>query len=140
MPALDLEADEERQEVQEDEEGVIEDDDLEPLPPGRRQRTSETRKERDSSSPAVGGKQVQERVVLAHRGQSGVIPSLEASRDSNHRGSGSGALGGTPVQRRVTSSLGRRSRDNLSSEASRDSAPRDKRSRMETAQAAEVPS
>ena len=109
---------------------MIEDDNLEPLPPGRRQRTSGTCKKRDSSSPAVGGKQVQERVVSANGGQSGVILSSEAS----------GVLGGTPVQRRVTSSLGRRSRDKISSEASRDSAPRDKRSRTETAQAAEVPS
>ena len=140
VPALDLEADEEWQEVQEDEEGVIEDDDLEPLPPGRRQRTSETRKERDSSSTTVGGKQVQEKVVSAHGGQSGVILSLEASRDSNHRGSGSEALGGTLVQRQVTCSLGRQSQANFSSGASRDSAPRDKKSCMETAQVAEVPS
>ena len=99
VPVPNLEPDEEWQEVQEDEEGVIEGDDLKLLPLGRRQRTSGRRKKRDSSSPAVGGKQVQERVVLANGGQSGVILSSEAS----------GALGGTLVQRRVTSFLRRRS-------------------------------
>lgn len=121
--------------VQEEEVRVSggEEDDLEPLPPGRRHRNSGVVDERRQSSTGSHG---QGRIPSSGR------PNLssEASRDSNPRPS-SWTLGGTQVQRKVTSSLGRRSRDNLSSEASQVSNLRDKRLRLESSSVtAEVPS
>ena len=66
-----------------------EEEDLEPLPPIRHQRTNERGEERGKSSPTVGGTQVQARVVPSL----GRLPSSEALRDSNPRGSGPWALG-----------------------------------------------
>ena len=112
-----------------DAEGV-EEEDLQLLPPGRRQRTS-VRGEGRESSPSVGRTPMQARAPPS----SVRLPSLEASGDA-----GPWAVGGTPVQRKVTSSLGRRSRDNLFSEGSQVSGLRDKRLCMESAQPAAVPS
>lgn len=119
--------------------GEVEEDDLEPLPPRRRPRTSGTGEERGGSQTVGGGTQVQRRVA-SYGPQSGEIPSSGVSRDFSPRSPGSRALGGTPVQRRATSSLGRRSRDHLSSDAARDSGPRDKRLRVEPAQGGVVSS
>jgi hypothetical protein len=114
------------QEEEEARESGVEDDDVEPLPPGRRHRTSGVGEERRQSST---GSQRQGRVPSSF-GRPNL--SSEDSRDSDPRGPSSWTLGGTQVQRRVTSSLGRRSRNDLSSEASRDSNSRDKRLRLES--------
>ena len=115
----------------------VEEDDHEPLPPRRRQRTTGTGGEHSEGPLPVGGTQVQRRVALSAGRRSAEIPSSEASRDSNPRGPGSWAPGGTPVQRRVNSSLGRRSRDNL---CSQDSDRQEKRLRVGSGLVTEVPS
>jgi hypothetical protein len=128
--------------VEDDGEGADPDmeEDLEPLPPRRHRRTGGTREGRHESLLTAGGTQVQERVSLSFGRQSDEIPSSQTSRHSNARGPGSWATGGTPIQRTVMSSLGRRSRDNLSSEASRYSELREKRLRVASGLATELPS
>ena len=106
----------------------VEEEDLEPLPPGQRQRTS-MRGEGCKSSPSV------ERISMQARAppSSVRLPSSEASGHA-----GLWAVGSTPVQRKVTSSLGRRSQDHLLSEGSQVSGLRDQMLCMQSAQPAAV--
>ena len=124
-------------EGEEEEEDGDEEEDLEPLLPTRRQKTSGTRVEGVESSPTVRGTQVQGRFASSSGRPD---PSPEASPDSNDRAASSWTLGGTQVQRKVISSLGRRPREDLPSDASQDSNPRDKRLCLESSPTAGVPS
>jgi len=126
---VDLVAGDEWEEIEggeNDGESVVAEDDEEPLPPGRRQRTSGTDEEHVQSS-GIRRAQVQENI-----GCSAGPPNLSsgALHEVNPRGASSWTLGGNQVQRKVTSSLGRRSRDNLTSDASQESNPPDKRLRL----------